>query len=179
MTEKNTWQTASQVDRKNPKTRHIFQIFSTLLVLLLHHQTNYWLSYLEWFYFFTIELWRKKKINLCLNIWNNFNSEIISKYKNDKVKKIRQKVLPTWIPYLQPPFYNLWFPTPRKPNKIHYPLKKGRVRIMKSQQTKMTTQSHWWRFCCRIQENIEITRSMATEWVYLTNNHCIKSRNFT
>ena len=128
MTEKNTWQTA-QVDRKNPKTRHIFQIFSTLLVLLLHHQTNYWLSYLEWFYFFTIESW-KKKINLCLNIWNNFNSEIISKYKNDKVKKIRQKVLPTWIPYLQPPFYNL-SDSPLRGSQIKFtiPLKKGEFEL--------------------------------------------------
>ena len=129
MTEKNTWQTA-QVDRKNPKTRHIFQIFSTLLVLLLHHQTNYWLSYLEWFYFFTIESWKKKKINLCLNIWNNFNSEIISKYKNDKVKKIRQKVLPTWIPYLQPRFYNL-SDSPLRGSQIKFtiPLKKGEFEL--------------------------------------------------
>ena len=129
MTEKNTWQTA-QVDRKNPKTRHIFQIFSTLLVLLLHHQTNYWLSYLEWFYFFTIESWKKKKINLCLNIWNNFNSEIISKYKNDKVKKIRQKVLPTWIPYLQPPFNNL-SDSPLRGSQIKFtiPLKKGEFEL--------------------------------------------------
>ena len=129
MTEKNTWQTA-QVDRKNPKTRHIFQIFSTLLVLLLHHQTNYWLSYLEWFYFFTIESRKKKKINLCLNIWNNFNSEIISKYKNDKVKKIHQKVLPTWIPYLQPPFYNL-SDSPLRGSQIKFtiPLKKGEFEL--------------------------------------------------
>ena len=66
--------------------------------------------YLERFY--SMGLWRKKKINLCSNIRHNLKSEIISKYKNksQKVSSVSSTFLlkrPTPIPYFHPNFYTL------------------------------------------------------------------------
>ena len=37
------------------------------------------------------ELWRKKKIHLCSNLWQNLKGQIISEYKNENLEKINLK----------------------------------------------------------------------------------------
>ena len=44
-------------------------------IFYMEHQSDYWLYYLERLY--RLELWRKKRINLCSNIWHILNCSIL------------------------------------------------------------------------------------------------------
>ena len=86
-------------------------------IFYMEHQSDYWLYYLERLY--RLELWRKKRINLCSNIWHILNCSIlmdridmpmIKTLKKNSNKKFQPLSFKNTHPYtiLQPYFIIYW-----------------------------------------------------------------------